>query len=639
MNIFRIISSPRLVGLAAMATLAALLGCDPIERANPRPKTSSSKSIADFDVPNIMRGTVGAETVMIGHADRTSSSYQPIVVRGYGLVVGLNGTGSSDIPPTIRAHMISEMERRGVGSESMGFGHLNPDEMLNSPDTAVVIVEGVMPPAAVGRYRTPPVSGRRPEVIEGTPFDVRISADPRTGTTSLEGGQLYTTQLRPGGLTTGSRQANHLAEASGAIFLNPFAEPGGENGGNVNMLVGRILHGGEATEDLPIRLMLLNPSHTRARLIQDAINRRFPREPGQRNPTAHGSSDALVEITVPGSHREDPEAFMRLLRHTTLRQANAEAVAMSTRRLLLADATLAPSAYWRWCALGNRAIPFVRELYEYPEDIPRLAALRAGARLEDPLVGKPLREMTETGSLAAQLEATALLADLPEDPRNNMALRMHLDAADTELRLRSYESLATKRDPSIRRVDIPKKFQLDLVSSNQPTIYVTQSGQPRLAVLGRDLEITSPVTVSVWDNRLIVRDSQKPEKVELYYRPPQQPTGRVYEVDRNLGKFLEFLAHRPTPEDPRPGLNFSYAETVGAVHQIWRREFIAADFKVEQDRIMAEIRRAGTIDDYEVRPNFPEEMEAPAEDPFSYPETRRQGDPPILETASTPAAE
>jgi hypothetical protein len=295
-----------------------------------------------------------------------------------------------------------------------------------------------------------------------------------------------------------------------------------------------------------------------------------------------------------------------------LRQANAEAVAMSTRRSLLADATVAPNAYWRWCALGNRAIPFIRELYDYPEAIPRLAALRSGAFLSDPLVGKSLRPMAEDGPLAARLEAADLLADLPNDPRNDMALRNLLDEEDTELRLRAYESLVERRDKSIERVKINDKFALDVVPSNQPTIYLTQSGKPRLAILGKNMNISSPVTVSAWNNRLIIRDSEDPKKVEIYYRDLNATTGRIYTVERSLPVFTQFLAHKPTPEDPSPGLGMSYAQTVGALHQIWNKKFIDADFKVEQDRILAEIQRAGMMDDYEVRPDFePEDDTVP----------------------------
>ena len=55
----------------------------------------------------------------------------------------------------------------------------------------------------------------------------------------------------------------------------------------------------------------------------------------------------------------------------------------------------------------------------------------------------------------------------------------------------------------------------------------------------------------------------------------------------------------------------SYAQTVGALHQIWSKRFIKADFKVEQDRILAEIQRAGMMDDYEIRPDFEPKDEPP----------------------------
>lgn len=48
-------------------------------------------------------GLIVSEAVLDG--------YEPVVVHGYGLVVGLDGTGSSDIPPDVRAHMIAMASR------------------------------------------------------------------------------------------------------------------------------------------------------------------------------------------------------------------------------------------------------------------------------------------------------------------------------------------------------------------------------------------------------------------------------------------------------------------------------------------------------------------------------------------------
>ena len=208
--------------LLAAATLVAA-GCNPIERAARQPRQGSTTERLDTQtsLAAIHRGTVGAECAIVGWDDQSSPTYRPTVVRGYGLVVGLDGTGSGDIPPDVRTHMLQVMGRRGVGSETSGFGHLDPELMLDSQDTAVVIVEAIIPQGATGRKRTPPVSGREAEILPGTTFDVMVTADPRTSTTSLEGGQLYTTEMRPGPLMAGSLQAFALAESSGPLFINP----------------------------------------------------------------------------------------------------------------------------------------------------------------------------------------------------------------------------------------------------------------------------------------------------------------------------------------------------------------------------------------------------------------------------------
>ena len=54
-----------------------------------------------------MRGTVAQESILVG--------FEPVAVEGYGLVVGLNGTGCTTMPPDLRAHMSADMTRRGIG--------------------------------------------------------------------------------------------------------------------------------------------------------------------------------------------------------------------------------------------------------------------------------------------------------------------------------------------------------------------------------------------------------------------------------------------------------------------------------------------------------------------------------------------
>ena len=62
------------------------------------------------------------------------------------------------------------------------------------------------------------------------------------------------------------------------------------------------------------------------------------------------------------------------------------------------------------------------------------------------------------------------------------------------------------------------------------------------------------------------------------------------------------LGHAPTIEDPTPGLGLTYSKVVGVLHALWKRRYVAADFKAQQDRALAELRRAATASEYLPRP-------------------------------------
>ena len=523
--------------------------------------------------------------------------------------------------------MLQHMARMGIGKASSGFAHLKAESMLDSLDTAVVIVEGVIPQGAVGRKRTPPIAGRRPEMLPGTTFDIIVSADPRTSTTSLEGGRLYTTELRPGPLMAGSKQAGSLAEATGPLFINPFVAGSQSVATDITLRTGRILNGGQVTKDLPLKLMLLNPSHTRVRLIQDAINRRFPFEPGQGNDTAKGENDATIRLTVPPSMREETDQFVNTVLRTTMAQSRAELVANNTRQQLLADPSLAPEAYWRWVALGPRALPFIRELYDHPEEAPRLVALRAGAALGDPIVGEPLRAMGIDGTLAGRLEAADLMKKLPPDARTDVILLSMLDDADLEVRLRSYEALRDRRSRLLSTLAIRDKFGLDMVPSDFNTVYITQSRHPRIAVLGGDLEITRPMACSSLGGRLLMREDESQDGLSLRYRDAHTGEARVLKCRPTISDLIMKLAYAPSlPSDP-DGLNLSYGETVGVLHDVWKAGYLPGDFKAEQDRVLAELQRWGTLSDYQHRP-----------DVGSQTEPREGNTPPAIPPGTTPTA-
>jgi hypothetical protein len=112
--------------------------------------------------------------------------------------------------------------------------------------------------------------------------------------------------------------------------------------------------------------------------------------------------------------------------------------------------------------------------------------------------------------------------------------------------------------------------------------------------------------VLAWSNRLMLRADRGDAEIELYYRGPEATQGAISRVSPSMEKLAVFLGHTTTIESPEPGLGLSYAETVGAIHQIWRQGFVKADFKAEQDRILAAILDRERTPDVTERPEFAE---------------------------------
>lgn len=573
-----------------MAVVVVVAGCGNTERVA-RPRAASTNLTTPHSVPPMLRGTVMSQALLDGYVD-------DVVVSGYGFVVGLNGTGNRILPDQIRAHMLGEMARRGVGQVSRG-SHTSPEEMLNSLDTAVVVVSAVVPPGAP----------------KGTEFDVRVAALDGSGTTSLEGGTLWTTDLRPhsgmGLPPVGSRQARAIAEARGPIFTNPFIVSNDNNGvmrTNVVMTTGRVLSGGVTTRDIPLKLRLVSPSHARASNLQQVINSYFPQEAGQRKKTAWGEGSGSIEITIPPSWHRRTREFVHVLMHTPMFPTATDASLRYISRVLKETPNEAEHASWRWQALGPVALPAVREFYTYPEEKPRFAALRAGARLNDAMVEPYLLDLASDAdnvSSTVRQDAIRLLGDLEPHPRIALGLRELLNDENVDVRITSYEALAKLGTVFVRSLVVDRqKFRIDFVDSDKPMIYVTLLDEPRIVVFGNDLEFSRPLTFSTWSGRFMMRGDRADEKIEVAYRDSTGYTAR-YDVSANMNEFLRFLGHTTTIERPSPGLGLSYTQVVGLLAAMRTSQTLPAEFRTEQDRIyLAILERAQAPAPLEARPEF-----------------------------------
>lgn len=208
-------------------------------------------------------------------------AFNPIPVKGIGLVVGLIGTGSSECPPAVRDYLRQYILAQ-VGQKQA----INPDALINSKNTAVVLVEGFIPPAAV---------------VQDS-FDVRVQALPNTQTTSLEGGRLYTTDLKlVSRIEEAITASKTLALAAGTVYIDNIASD------KPDQRTGYVLGGGKVLQEHPIMLAILNPDFRTAAIIRDRINARFNRD------TANAASESIIYLNLPEKFKDRKVRFIELV--------------------------------------------------------------------------------------------------------------------------------------------------------------------------------------------------------------------------------------------------------------------------------------------------------------------------------------
>lgn len=562
--------------------VGSMVGCGGESR---RPARPQSVSVVSRDVPPILRGTIGSEARLEG--------LDPTIVTGYGLVVGLNGTGSSDVPLGVRAVLEREMLMLGVGQEPGPLAGVTPSMMIDDPNTAVVLVQAVIPPAAP----------------RGSRFDVRVATLPGSAVTSLAGGRLYTTELRQGEVSPSAPMTPAIARARGDLFINPLTDVGGGTAGAVRA---RILNGGEVVTPFRPTLTMDVPSHGRVRATVDAINSRLGSRP---NAVAIGRNEEIIEIAIPDRYRERTDEFVNILRHLRIDQRFPAQFAQRYVDALVSQPELADNLSWCIVAIGPAAIPVVRELYDHPESVPRLAALQAGARLDDPLVRPELKALITDGSEAVRTRAIRLLGELnPDDLSINAFLYDLLDSSDEpDVIVAAYEALAKRRDIRVTRRRLPGPFFLDIVQASRPVVYASQSEEPVIAVIGPNHEVVAPSLVNAFDGRLLMQRETGGDRVDMFFRPVSGSTIRattlpgVFEIARTL-------AHKPTPERPEPGFDLNYSAVVGAMYEMVSSGALPGDFFTQAQIRELEFLRQISRDTLTARPELSEED--PENDPF-----------------------
>ncbi|MEM9883296.1 MAG: flagellar basal body P-ring protein FlgI [Planctomycetota bacterium] len=583
---------PRTVAAAvwAAAGLLGLAGCgsDPGRAPNAAPG-------ATYTGPRHLYNTVGSLARL--------SNNRPQVVSGYGLVVGLENTGSSEVPQALRQWLINEMTKQGVGRQrNREVLDLGPEQVLASDQTAVVRVVGIIPPGAVG----------------GSRFDLLVTAAD-TSTTSLVGGRLWTTELSAGGTNPDRLFLTPLAEARGPVYLGPTdAVSRSAFELDENRRTALVVAGGEVLASRGFELVLNQPNRTRARLIAERINELYRQAPSDELPTANALSPLVIQLNLPARYADRPQLFVDLVMNTFVDRSPGFAAfkAEELAAVLREDPTQASSVTLAWKALGPTARTTLSNYYgptfvtasrtadgstggdTEPAPTPlylRLAALEAGAFVGDERASPHLLELAGHEEPSVRVRVAEALVSLPDSRNGNRALRTLLDDPVRSVRIAAYEALALTGSPLVERTVLRDrlgeiKLVIDRLPVRDPLIYITQKRYPRLVIFNPQLGFDPPTLASVWDGRLMVRRAASDQPAEIFYqfRDPEQDfrvTSEKHRISPTVATLAYVLAHRPTAEDPQDGFDLTYGEVADAVYQLARVGAFDADVEIDRSRL------------------------------------------------------
>jgi hypothetical protein len=562
--------------VAAQAWVVALLvacGCTDGEwwsRSRKLPPEPTPEPASERDT--FLAETVGAYT-LIGQGTATR-------LRGFGLVAGLGENGGSDCPSTIREYLIDELSKetapRGSRENQPRF---SPQRLIDSLDTAVVVVHGVVP---VGAPR-------------GTVFDLQVQAV-GTQTRSLEGGMLLPCDLRRFNVAASGRglvTGRPLARARGLIFTNPFESTDRPTAPH-SLRRGYVLGGGKTLSDRTVRLLLQESSYWMARRIERRLNERF----GQNPATAEAMSKGYVTLRTPPAFAEDPGRFLELATHLHLERAPQQV----ERRLRELSRELGGSEQRLhhialvWEGLGRTVIPHIQPLYADTRLAVRFYAARAGLRLEDVTAVPVLGQIAASAEDARRLLAVRELGrcELPQTARWLVPL---LDCDDQQVRIAAYEGLRKRRHPAImtRRFisaldPMQTNLTLDVVESKgKPLIYARRTLEPRVAVFGPDTPVSLPMFYNHAEDRVTLSARSAEAEIALLCRTP---SGRFMPeplmLPPRVVELIRALAALPIAEGDGQvaGIGLNYAQVVEVLAELCESGTVPARLVMEQASIV-----------------------------------------------------
>jgi flagellar basal body P-ring protein FlgI len=473
---------------------------------------------------------------------------RPIEVSAVGLVTGLDGTGGDPEPSPQRSLLMEEMKARGVK---------DPNRLLASPTTALVVVQGYL----------------RPGVQKGDTFDIEVRVLGRSSTTSLRGGWLMATKLRQmASIGARIRKGSTWAIAEGPVMVDPAPASEGEEAG-VLAARGRVLGGAVALESRQLGLVLRaeRRSVQHSAIIGAATNRRFHSyHLGIKEGVANPLNDEFIEITVHPTYKDNVVRYTQVLQSVPMRENSkqrGERLEQLERQLL--DPVTSSTAALRLEAIGKEGANILAKGLDSHDPEVRFYSAEALAYLDDTRGVDALAEAARQEPAFRVFALTALSA--MDELSAYDALRELLSMRSAETRYGAFRALwaMNPEAPIVEGESLGDQFNYHVLDcEGPPMIHVTRSFRPEIVIFGHQQTLMTPLVLDAGPKILVTSEGGSEVFVSRFaLDEPDQKRQVSNRVDDVIRAIVE--------------LGGTYPDVVHFLQQAKEKDMLSGRFEVE----------------------------------------------------------
>ncbi|MEZ6145664.1 MAG: flagellar basal body P-ring protein FlgI [Planctomycetaceae bacterium] len=453
----------------------------------------------------------------------TISGNRLVPLQGVGLVTNLDGTGGDSASTEERKALLDEMRRRQID---------NPNSILRSPYTALVIVTAYLPVLK----------------DEGETIDVQVRLPEGTEATSLAGGWLMKCDLVEKTIVPGRgvMSGHVLARAEGPILIS--ASESDDESKVSNLMRGSIPAGAVCLREAKPLSIHLRDDYRSVRManrITQRIGERFHDydEYGIRRPLAKFVADSRIDLEIHPSYKENDARYLEVVRNIAFNETKVERqLRMQRLKDELMQGPTAERAAIQLEAIGRDAIGVLKEGLTAPTLEARFHAAVALAYLgvDD---GVPVLVEAADKERAFRVFAFAAMAAL-DGGEAYAPLMDLLDHPSTETRYGAFRTLTTlnPNDPSIRGEDMNEQFMMHVLPTEaSPLIHLTTRKKAELVLFGDDQQFSAPLAINAGQHIWVTSQVGQDHVVVSRYEPGE-PDRRV-EVSTEIAEVIRTVVN------------------------------------------------------------------------------------------------